>query len=321
MNTALTASTWTWADQISTWRFWGLVLAYLLIVSVGGAFLNRTFIVLPGILGLDRSTTGGFMAVQYFSTAFGILAAWLAMRWKPVSTLIILACVKVLAVIFICFAGSELVAFVGCVMSGIATGGWALVVPAIIVGGRGSAESFVVSFGLISVIGIMAITMTEVLMGQYMGDEGRGQALIYTMVPVALGTVALLTAGNKLFIESPPDRGYAFTPVGRRPFEVALLFLVPFYAVYWLYRVHGEVASIAPSRQLLSPRGALWCTLFVPFVGLVALISILDTLNNKRVESGKQILYTPGTIVLWVLLFPPVAGAKIQSALNQLLAE
>jgi hypothetical protein len=96
---------------------------------------------------------------------------------------------------------------------------------------------------------------------------------------------------------------------------------VPFYGLYWVYRSHGEVAAIAPSRDLLSPRGALWGTILVPFLALFAMASLLDALNARCQHVGRPRLRSPVTIFLWTLLFAPVAVALIQSGINRLLGE
>jgi predicted PurR-regulated permease PerM len=96
---------------------------------------------------------------------------------------------------------------------------------------------------------------------------------------------------------------------------------VPFYGLYWLYRVHGEVAAVAPSRGLLSPRAALLGSTFVPFLAFFAMASLVDALNSRCQELGRPRLRSPVTTFLWALFLAPVAVALIQSSINRWLRE
>jgi hypothetical protein len=196
-----------------------------------------------------------------------------------------------------------------------------LAVPAIIAGGRFGAEAFLVSFGVVSGFGVIVGSVANYAFGACVSAWGMGCMVYFAVIPVVIGALVLLTVRAELFTQQPPDRGYTLTPLAREPVTVALLFFVPFYFFYWLYRAHGEVAAVAPSRTLLSPRGAVLGAIFVPFLSLVAMASLIDALNRRCQEVGSPRLRSPVTIFLWAFFFTPVAGAMVQSGINRFLTE
>jgi hypothetical protein len=207
------------------------------------------------------------------------------------------------------------------VLVGLSTGAVSLAVPAIIAGGRCGAEAFLVSFGVVSTFGVIVGMVASSAVGACVDSWGMGCMTYIAVIPVVVSALILLTVRAELFTGQPPERGYTLTPLAREPVTVALLFFVPFYGLYWLYRAHGEVAAVAPSRTLLSPRGALIGGIFVPFLSLVAMASLIEALNRKCQELGRPRLRSPVTIFLWAFFFTPVAGAMIQSGINGLMSE
>lgn len=314
---------WTWADQVSSWRFWGLVLAYALLVPSTDAALLQSFPFWREIAALGNVEYGSMLSTRHVATAFGLCLAWVAVRWRPGVSLVLLAALKVLglALLFFVNVGSFGTRFTGSVLVGLSTGALALAVPALVAGGRRGAEAFVVSFGIVSVFGIIVGLIASVAVSASVGAMGPWGVAYIAAGTAILGTLVASTVGSALFAGQPPDRGYTLTPKARGPVATALLCLVPFYALYWLYRSHGEVAAVAPSRGLLSPRGALLGTIFVPFLGLVAMASLADALNARCQDLGRPRLRSPVTVFLWALVFAPVAVALIQSGLNRLLTE
>jgi hypothetical protein len=206
---------------------------------------------------------------------------------------------------------------VGAVLVGLSTGAITLCVPAIIAGGRSGAEAFLVAFGMVSSLGVVAGLLANPLIGKCIEVWGVGCVMSIAVIPAVLGMLALLPVRRELFSGPPPIRGRTFPPRLREPFVVGVLFFVPFYYLYWLYRAHGEVAAVAPSRSLLSPRGALLGTIFVPFLNSVALASLIEALNRQHLGSGQPRLHSPVALFLWGLFFPPVAGAMVQSGINK----
>lgn len=204
---------------------------------------------------------------------------------------------------------------VGSAVFGMGAGALTLAVPAIIAGGRGGAEAFLISFGIVSIMSSWSNIASAAWAGMLIGFDFP--AAILVGVPIVVGLLFLLPVGRKLFSEPPPPRGYAFTPTYRHPVAVGLLCLIPFYWLYWLYRAHGEVASVAPSRSILSPRGAVCGAILIPFLYLVQMTSLIDALNRRAADEGKPPLLPPWVVFLCGFLLSPVAVALVQSAINQ----
>jgi hypothetical protein len=312
--------TWSWADQISSWRFWALLLAYTLLVPLADAALFQSFPFWREIAALGPAEYGSMFTARHVATAFGLCLAWVAVRWRPGVSLILLALLKLcgLGLLFFVSPGSFGTRTAGSVLIGLATGAVALAVPALIAGGRRGAEAFVVSFGIITTFGVVVGLLANMAVGASVRVWGPWWVAYVAAIAAVVGTLVVATVGSTLFAGPPPARGYALTPVARGPVAAALLTIVPFYGLYWLYRTHGEVAALAPSRNLLSPRAALWGSLFVPFLAFVAMASLVDALNAKRQDLGKPRLRSPVTVFLWSLFFAPVAVGLIQSGINRL---
>ncbi len=86
--------------------------------------------------------------------------------------------------------------------------------------------------------------------------------------------------------------GAVFARAGERsPVAALLSWFVPFYLVYWLYRIHGEEAYVKPSRKLLSPRAAAWISV-IPLVGDLLIPFMLSTLadHNNEVSEAPEAL-------------------------------
>lgn len=263
------------------------------------------------------------LSTRHVATAFGLCLAWVAVRWRPAVSLMLLAGLKVCGLVLLFFldVGSFATRFAGSALIGLTTGAIVLAVPALIAGGRRGAEAFVVSFGIVSMFGVIVGLIANYAVGASVRAWGPWWVAYIAAIAGIAGTLVVSTVGAALFAGHPPDRGYTLTPVARGPVATALLCLVPFYGLYWLYRAHGEAAAVAPSRGLLSPRGALLGSTFVPFLGAFAMASLTDALNAMCQDLGRPRLRSPVTIFLWALFFAPVAVALIQSGINRLLRE
>jgi hypothetical protein len=312
---------WTWADQVSSWRFWGLLIFYLLSIplATGSLFMELSWLRNAAVIGLSQ--IGMLILVGKYATGFGFCLAWVSIKWRAVVFLVILAGVQFCGLILLFYGSAPFEArLAGMILTGLATGAISLSVPAIIAGGRGGAEAFVVSFGVVTILAFIVESAAIVAVNWCLTAWGVNSLIYIAAVPVVLSAIILFSVNTGLFSEQPPDRGYTLTPLSRDPVSVALLFFVPFYALYWLYRAHGEVAAVAHSRNLLSPRGALLGA-FVPFLSFVAVASLIDALNRKSQEIGGPRFHSPVTIFLWALFFAPAAGAMIQSGINRLLIQ
>ncbi|MGE7367670.1 hypothetical protein ACQKKX_01175 [Neorhizobium sp. NPDC001467] len=98
---------------------------------------------------------------------------------------------------------------------------------------------------------------------------------------------------------------------------VIITFGALIYLLYWVYRIHGELAGAQASQRLVSPLAALLVALFVPLGLPVLLMTLGELLNDRAREKGRPRLLSIGWLATWCLLLPPVAMALIQHAVNR----
>jgi hypothetical protein len=102
----------------------------------------------------------------------------------------------------------------------------------------------------------------------------------------------------------------------------AILCLIPFYWLYWIYRAHGEVTALAPSRKILSPRASVFACLFIPYaIYPVVLVSLNDALNDHAALAGRLPYRSAWVICMWSLVLFPVSIGLLQSTINRVIEE
>jgi hypothetical protein len=104
---------------------------------------------------------------------------------------------------------------------------------------------------------------------------------------------------------------------------VALLSIIPFWSTYYIiylsYRYHGEVNSINPTQNILSPRAAAWCIFLIPFLPPIIMSSLNSSLTPKLLTLTNPKFYKTWVVVLWAFFLLPVSLALIQSNMNKLI--
>lgn len=94
--------------------------------------------------------------------------------------------------------------------------------------------------------------------------------------------------------------------------------LAAVYLLYWLYRIHGEAAGQAPSRQLLSPRAALFIAWLVPLGYFLVIIALGRVLRERTLAQPATAPLSGRWLAFWAIVVPPVAMAMLQGAVNRL---
>jgi hypothetical protein len=328
-------SSWTWADKFSTYRFWGLVLFY----GFWGAAASVQILAENSLLRKivpHRDYTNSAGIGTFVAFPCGIFLAWAAVRWKTVYLLLIFALLYFAGAAMLILAGTAIpgaglgrcLVLVGYALTGIASGAiWATVI-AVLAGGRGGAEAFFVACALFTLLGqvlsngLPLLGFSVVIFGADT-QVSAVRSLLVVAVLVGISVVCLWPVNRDLFNKAPPPRGYTLDPVRRNPLTVALLCLIPVYGVYWvfrwMYRAHGEVASLAPSRSLLSPRAAVGGC-FIPLFPAVLTTTLADAIDQDEVRRGGMPVLRAWAVCLWSLFCFPVAMAMIQAAMNRLIA-
>jgi hypothetical protein len=216
------------------------------------------------------------------------------------------------------FSDIRILYLIGAFLLGLGTGAIGLLIPMTLVNGRGGVEILAISFGSIYVFSKYGVYYSTVMGGILYNTRAPGNVIISCMI---LGLIFFIPVKALLFKESPPQRGYSFSLIYRNPISTAFTCLIPFFYLYWIYRVHGEAASIAPSRKYLSPRASLWTSIFAPFLIPVCMTSLADALNSEAAKQDRQPYKKILTIFLWSVFCIPVGLAMLQSILNKAMKE
>jgi hypothetical protein len=314
---------WTWADLLSTYRYWGLFLTFAL--ADAATQIQYTF-VYQQYRDLGFQSVGSLVGITRPICLFcTLLLAWVTIRTRPVRVLLICAVLAALALVtpHAPWISDKVAIVVVMFALPLLSNLMILVIPvSLAAGARGGIQAVLVAFGVAWVFAMlfsMAVSAGAGSLVNRIGSESVGW-FIFALLLIAV--VCLLPIKPELFTIDPPERGRSLTPVRRSPFVSALLCVfVPFYFLYWIYRIHGEEAGLKPSRQLLSPRAAAWITV-IPVVGTLMLPFMLSTLadhhNETAAESGNPRVQRAWAVFLWTLLCPAVAVALLQSKLNRL---
>jgi MFS family permease len=317
--------TWTWADQISTYRFWGIFLFFIFMLIPNG-ILNYSFSIFREQNNLSSSELGTLVGVKNFAALGGFWLAWFMVRMRHHYMLFGYAAILIIGLLFILMFHSMVPMVIGFFLVGICFGGISLAMPSIIAGGRGGSEMFVISFGLLSFFEISYwISFSAAFGGLLSAGSSPNSFLIIALVSAVIGTILLIPVKATLFNYNPPKREFSLEPTERDPAAVALLCLIPIYNIYYIlhlaYRLHGEVNTIKPTQNILSPRAAVWSVLFLSVLSPVIVSSLNRILISKLAEDGKTSYYKNWAVILWSFLFVPISYALIQSNMNQIIAQ
>lgn len=314
---------WTWADQISTYRFWGLLIFYFLSTICVGILSSFMALFLTRTLGLEFKDVGITLAVMSIASLFGFYIAWGAIHGKTVAVLVIAGVLQLLGALLMTITSLSsitILRLVGASFFGLGVGTITLAIPSIVSGGRGGNKTFVISFGIVFLVTHIGELLAPVL-GTFALATNLDKIGIYLSACMILGIIALLPVKSSLFNVPPPQRNYPIMPTYRNPISVAVLCLIPFYWFYWLYKAHGEVASIAPSRNILSPQASWLASMLIPLAYPIIITSLTDALNMRALELGKPSYRSSWVTFLSAFIFLPIALALVQSDLNKAIVE
>lgn len=318
-------TSWTWADIVSTYRFWGLVFFYILAVAVVEYLFNSYSL---RTVTATRGYTANNMTIYYLVLAvaqiYGFFLAWLGVRTREKWVLIGLVVLQFVGVFLVLHNDREFswtLRFIGAGIRGLTMGAFYLLIPAVIAGGRGSSQTFFLGFAMLTLMNT-AFYQAKIYFAQI--AQTTVSPLVLIAVLSVVGIIFLLPAKGSFFRLAPPPRGYALPPEIRDPLTTALKCLIPIYNIYWLYywvyRVHGETAWLAPARNLLSPRAAVVGGIFAPMMLFVSEIQLADALNQRAAEEGRPPVISIWGVGIAAFFLNIVAIGMIQGALNRVAA-
>jgi MFS family permease len=310
---------WTWADQISSYRFWGLFLFFVFLL-IPNVIISNAFSVFRDELQITSEQIGRVFAIKSYASLYGFWLAWFMIRMKNHYLLYLFSTLTVMGLALIFLVPSIATLYIGFFLIGLSFGAISLAIPAIISGGRGGSEMFIVSFGIITFINITMWNSGSIFFGLISSSR---TSLLVGLASAIIGSVLLIPVKPYLFNTDPPKREFSFTPRFRNPSDVALLCLIPLYNIYFiiyiLYRYHGEINSINPTQKILSPRAAAWSFLLIPLISPVILSSLNSSITPRLTADNTLQYNKTWLIILWAFLFMPVSLALIQSNMNKII--
>jgi hypothetical protein len=314
---------WTWADQVSSYKFWGIFL-FFIILLIPNIIMNYSSLIFKNSFGISTTQLSTTLVFRTFGGFGGFWLAWFLIRLKNHYLLYVYSGFTIIGLLLILLIPSIITLSIGFFLIGLGLGAISLAVPAIIAGGRGGSEMFVVSFGLIAFFESLAWASYSGLFGILLVTLNTPKSCILVGLGASLlGSILLLPVKPDLFNCSPPDRRSTLSPTHRDPFIVMLLCLIPIYNIYYIiylsYRFHGEVYSINPTRSILSPRAGAWCTVLLSVLSPIITCSLNSSLISRLSDNGKLKYYKNWAIILWSFIFIPISYALIQSNMNKMI--
>ncbi len=353
---------WTLAELLSTWRFWGVCLAVVLL-NMG----NVGFGSIASSLAAEHDLSLRNLSHYYYPSMDGAwLGAFLAMiaaRRFPRALLVTLAllCGAALTLLIVDDGASTSMIFRLCGLTqGMARTAAVILAASILAGARSERGDFAVAFGLMVVLSHAPGSLAGLPAGYAAGRWSLSIAVTGCIVLLACAAISAWTVGRSLFGCAARPRRQRTLPVRHRSpvalaatglliqfVSVAAAALVLYhhatspwdddralqtgilcvvalavlggviYAIYWCYRIHGEVASIEPSRRLFNARAAVCVALFVPFGFSIVLMTLVDVLNERAARATSVRRLGAARVALVSCVLPSVAMGMIQRAVNE----
>jgi hypothetical protein len=311
--------------MISTYRFWGLVFFDVFTIFGIAAISSFLGIFMMQEIGTGAQELGVIFAIRAASGLLSFFPAWFITRWKTLPMLIVFGVLQLLGVVLLSFSSLASIAalrYLGAFLWGLASGTVSLVILAIFAGSRGRMETFAIAFGINTFLTNIVQIYAPIVNAQLWDIYGSLPIGITTTVLMVLGLIFLLPVNPSLFNGPPSQRGYPLPPTTRDSLFAGLKCLIPFYWLYWLYRVHGEITAFYPTRSILSPRASVFACIFVPFILYpVIMTSLSDALNQYANSRGRSDYMPSWVIFLFAVFFYPVAVGLLQASLNHAQAE
>lgn len=311
---------WTWADLVSSYRFWALFIFFMIVMSVHPAF-NMLIPYLRTSSDMPFRDVSMLYSVKIIFTIIAIFPAWLVSRAKYYYPLYLFAVLLLIGLLLLRFAaGNYNLIFVAAALLGFSVGSISLLIPAYIARAVNSSEVFILSFGTISTVNMINGSYMLAVFGAMMTEGfSFNSILVLLAILLIIGTLLLLPVKKCLFNEQPKVREIEpETPRYLDSVLTFLLFFVPFYFMFWFYKVHKDIRSFSQSATLLTPLGACLSACFVPFAMPVMLSILNDVIHQRLLSGGEKGSFKTWLIIIISIVFPPIAAAMIQSEINRL---
>ncbi|EGB4284773.1 sugar porter family MFS transporter [Salmonella enterica] len=307
---------WTCADLLSSYRFWGITFFFLVLSFISSLGSSYGVYFWSKSLSIPADRIGVILVGGQLGYLLGMVASWFVCRIKNCYPFYFVALLLIIGVVCsFCINGpSDVVRLIiAQFLINLGMGIVTLFVPMLLFSAIGSAQTFVILFSLcllfkFIIAGYLSIFIYSI---PYIG------IIVITLAVIAL--LLLLPLKKELFYIAPPKR-FSSTqrPECAEPVVVALLaFFIPFYIIYWFFRIHREIQFVAPSPRLMTACGAGWLSAIMPFGTAILCLTLSDEIRallaNKNEDGGIR----TGWTLFWALLLPPVGAAIIQAKMNR----
>ena len=363
---------WTLADFLSTYRYWCLFVAALLIQSSGEALsmlLPLFMYEITGSMNAGAIDSSLFYLASQSGWVLGAFLSFMVLGRRAKVALIaplIVCCVIALFLIWGKGGVSSLTFIAFAVSSGVVRGVFVFAAAVFMSEGKASRVDFACALVIMMAVvpaSMAVIPIIQALM--FPSSIGVQRLLWFFVVCHIMALLVLLPCKTFFFDRAPVYRHRPLSARQRSPWLVALLAALPLVAIlitvvftvprvyllpegifrgdspvrfqvisllalaailliagvlyvgYWMYRIHGEQAAASPSQRLLTPRAAVFVALLAPFGLPVLLMTLGDILNDQAKEQGQPRVASMVALGFASLLFPPVAMALIQRAMNK----
>ncbi|ANL70598.1 major facilitator superfamily domain-containing protein [Rhizobium phaseoli] len=320
-----TNAEWTFADFLSTYRYWAVFLSSLLI-AVGAQGLSTVFPVIAQMAGSSAQTIGIF----YFGSTLGwVIGAFLAFivagrhgRSALISPILVCAVVAVAVLPAPDLWGSpSFLLFFGLVL-GAVRAVFPLASAIFLVGGRPGKIDFGCALTLMSTTILISAFAPVGAWWLYELDLGAVPVVSAFLACLVLAVILLVPAGNLAFDDAPRPRHKPLAPRQRSPLLVAVILIIP--PILLLLAAVGFRLFQANNIGVGDSPIALLLALLVFAIALAAFIYLAYWVYRIHGElagaAPSQRLLTPLAAMLIAILVPlglPVLLMTLGDLLNE----
>ena len=139
-NAQSSNTTWSWADMVSSYRFWGLCFFYIFTFVATGIIINSNiFNLFREYHGIESTMSGTIMGARNIAFLFGFYIGWLIVRSRIHYLLLVFAAVELLCMAAFSFSSNYIILYTASIFLGMSEGALIIAVTALIAGGRGGA--------------------------------------------------------------------------------------------------------------------------------------------------------------------------------------
>lgn len=306
---------WTWANLISSYRFWGLFIFFIFTTS--GTYYIKHYLPIYYIteLSLNISIIQSLNYIPILAGLVAIPVALIAYLVNKYWSLFIFGLLLIFAITLSNCHNYSMLFFASFLYQCMSYALF-LVLFASIAKVINSVPEFVAVYSIFIFWNYLQNMIDPVVFSSIM--YGFSNKLFHidslTFINnlfiffIILGYIFLAFVNPKLFDESTNNPPSAFS--------VTITFIItcmPFLSLFWYARVHNLIRSYSHSPKLLTPTGAVLCVLFVPFSSLFILTILYDVTNEITENKTK----TGWGFILLSIFFPPAAAAILQTRLNK----